>query len=75
MLKLAPGRSSPTELAFGEIYGIDVAVDSAANVYLADIHAPGVWKLAPGARGPIMLPFGHVGRRPGSRWERTAAST
>ncbi|OBK52296.1 hypothetical protein A5656_24950 [Mycobacterium gordonae] len=65
VLKLAPGQSSPTELAFGEIYGIDVAVDSAANVYLADIHAPGVWKLAPGARGPIMLPFGHVGRPAG----------
>lgn len=65
VLKLPPGQTSPTELAFGEIYGLDVSVDPAGNVYLADTHAPGVWKLAPGARGPILLPFGHIGRPTG----------
>lgn len=65
VLKLSPGQSSPTEMAFGEMYGLDVAVDTAGNVYLADIHAPGVWKLAPGARGPILLPFGQIGRPAG----------
>ncbi|ODR19835.1 serine/threonine-protein kinase PknD [Mycobacterium gordonae] len=65
VLKLPAGQSAPTELAFGEVYGLDVAADGAGNVYLADIHAPGVWKLAPGARGPIMLPFGHIGRPAG----------
>lgn len=65
VLKLPPGQSDPTELAFGEIYAESVAVDSAGNVYLADANARGVWKLAPGARGPILLPFGHVGRPSG----------
>ncbi|MFV8315882.1 serine/threonine-protein kinase PknD [Mycobacterium sp. 23] len=65
VLKLPAAQSAPTELAFGEVYGLDVAADNDGNVYLADIHAPGVWKLAPGARGPILLPFGHVGRPAG----------
>lgn len=65
VLKLPPGQANPTELAFGEIYAESVAVDATGNVYVADGHGPGVWKLAPGARGPTLLPFGHVGRPTG----------
>lgn len=61
VLKLAPGQTTTTELPFGEIYAFGVAVDAAGNVYAADTHAPGVWKLAPGARGPSLVPFGHLG--------------
>lgn len=63
VLKLAPGQSAPTELAFGEIYAPGVAADSAGNVYVADVNASnvaGVWKLEPGARGPSLIPFGHL---------------
>jgi len=61
ILKLTPGQTTTTELPFGEIYAFGVAVDAAGNVYAADTHAPGVWKLAPGARGPSLMPLGHLG--------------
>ncbi|BDE13820.1 hypothetical protein Mkiyose1665_15740 [Mycobacterium kiyosense] len=60
VLKLAPGRSAPAELTFGEIYAEGVAVDAAGNVYIADLNGPAVWKLQPGARGPTRVPFGHL---------------
>lgn len=62
VLKLPAGQTNATELPFGEVYAEGVAVDTAGNVYLADVQGPGVWKLAPGAVGPTLLPFGHVGR-------------
>jgi serine/threonine protein kinase, bacterial len=60
ILKLPPGKTSTTELPFGEIFGNGVAVDGEGNVYSADLHSHGVWKLAPGARGPSLLPFGQL---------------
>jgi serine/threonine protein kinase, bacterial len=52
VLKLAPGATNPTELAFS---GLDspggVAVDSSDNVYVADWGHDRVLKLAPGEGG------------------------
>ncbi|OBI89811.1 serine/threonine-protein kinase [Mycobacterium asiaticum] len=60
VLKLPAGQPSPTELTFGELVPSGLAVDPSGNVYVTDLHAPGVWKLSPGARGPSLVPFGHL---------------
>jgi serine/threonine protein kinase, bacterial len=65
ILRLAADQTTPTELPFGEIFAAGVAVDAWGNVYAADTHASGVWQLAPGARGPTLVPFGHLGNPSG----------
>lgn len=65
VLKLPAGQTSATELTFGELVPTGLAVDPGGNVYVADLHGPGVWKLSPGARGPSLAPFGHLIRPEG----------
>jgi serine/threonine protein kinase, bacterial len=67
VLKLAPGATSPTELAFGDIFCTGVAVDTGGNVYvtgedlLNDVSSR-VLKLA-SAKSPTELPFPNLKAR------------
>lgn len=64
VLKLAPGQTAPTQLAFGDNVSDGIAVDAGGNVFTANhgLQLTGVWKLAPAARGPSLLPFGQLSR-------------
>jgi streptogramin lyase len=58
VLKLEAGADTHTVLPFTQLRGVvDVAVDSAGNVYVVDAEQKQVLKLAAGADAPIVLPF------------------
>lgn len=58
VLKLAPGSSSPSVVAFPGLNGIiDFTVDAKGALYVIDAQRDRILKLEPGSNTPTVLPF------------------